>query len=116
MSICEAIVTARGGARCGFSSLPSPSVPELAREFGLPDDEVCYKEINADDARRLVRSMLHRDLAYNFELMPLAQAQQFADQFLAYFGSGARYYTNGTWHLPGAGLTDRSSLERSGIR
>jgi hypothetical protein len=98
MVVFEAIVEARAGARCGFSSLPSPDVTELAREFGLFDGDACYKEIDEESARRLVEAVLRRDLAYNSELMPQAQARQLASQFLAYFDPGARYYTNGTWH------------------
>jgi hypothetical protein len=32
--------------------------------------------------------------------MPLARAQELADRFAAQFGPGARYFTDGTWHLP----------------
>lgn len=108
MVVFEAIVAARAGARCGFSSLPAPSVSELAREFGLFDGDACYKEIDQESARRLVEAVLWRDMAYNSELMPRAQAQQLASQFLANFDSSARYFSNGTWHEEGNTFTGGS--------
>ena len=48
MGVAEDIIAARidGAVRCGLSSLRSPTVPELAREFGLRDEAECYKEID----------------------------------------------------------------------
>ena len=71
----------------------------MAREFGLRDAAGCYKEIDELAASRLVRMVLHRDIAYNAEIMPEARAAELADTFLAQFGSGTRYFSNGTWHL-----------------
>jgi hypothetical protein len=44
--------------------------------------------------------VLHRDMAYDAEVMPEARAAELADAFLAQFGPGTRYFTYGTWHLP----------------
>jgi hypothetical protein len=52
------------GTRCGLSSLVSPTLPELARAFGLRDEAACYREIDEAVARRLLRAILHQDLAY----------------------------------------------------
>jgi hypothetical protein len=73
MDITQEIIAARiyGAARCGLSSHASPSVAELAREFGLRDDPSLYKEVDEADARRLTRSVLHRDMAYNIEAVGL---------------------------------------------
>lgn len=102
MEIAEEIIAARvgSGIRCGLSSRASPSVSDLAREFGLRDEPSSYKEIDEPDARHLIRSVLHRDMAYSWEIMPEARAAELADRFLAQFGPGTRYYSNGNWHLP----------------
>jgi hypothetical protein len=99
VGVAEEIIAARG-ARCGLVSLASPAVWEVAREFGLREGDLCYKEIDADDARRLICTILRQDLAYNSEQMPLARAEELTEQFLAQFSSDSRYFTNGTWHLP----------------
>jgi hypothetical protein len=108
MGVAEDIIAARiyGEVRCGLSSRPSPTVPELAREFGLRDEAGCYKEIDQQDARQLVQTLLHRDMAYNAEVMPEARAAELADAFLAQFGPGTRYFSNGNWHLPPVARTD----------
>ena len=88
MGVAEDIIAARiyGAVRCGLSLLPIPTVPELAREFGLRDEAGCYKEIDEPAARRLVQMVLHRDMAYNSEVMPEARAAELTDAFLAQFG------------------------------
>lgn len=100
MAVSDEIIAARiyGSARCGLSSLPSPTLQVLAREFELREDASYYKEIDESSARRLVRLVLHRDLAYHAEIMPESRAAELADRFFAQFGPGARYYTNGTFH------------------
>jgi len=60
----------------------------LAREFGLRDDPTCYKKIDELAARQVTRSLLHKDMAYNSEVMPEARAAELADLFLAQFGVG----------------------------
>jgi hypothetical protein len=96
MAVSDEIITARkyGSVHCGLSSGPSPSVQELAREFGLRDEPGCYKEIEESSARRLVCLVLHRDLAYNAEIISESRAAELTDRFFAQFGPGARYFTN----------------------
>ena len=88
MAVSEDILTARrfGVVHCGVSSLPAPSITDLAREFGLRSDAECYREIDEASARLSVRRLLHRDLAYSVEVMPEQQAEQLTEQFLAQFG------------------------------
>jgi hypothetical protein len=95
-------IRAACGGRSGLSSLVSPTLPELARAFGLRDEPACHREIDEPAARWLLRAVLHRNLAYRAERIPLARAEELADRFLAQFGPGIRYFTNGTWHLPNA--------------
>jgi hypothetical protein len=100
MAVSDEIITARkcGSVRCGLSSQPSPTVQELAHEFGLRDEAGCYKEIEDSSARRLVRLVLRSELAHHSEIMPESRAAELTDRFFAQFGPGARYFTNGTFH------------------
>jgi hypothetical protein len=101
MDVADEIIAARncGVVHCGLSSRASPSLSELAVEFGLAGDSANYKEIDAASARRLLQLVLNQDIAYNAEIMSAARAAELADQFLAQFGTdGVRFYTNGTFH------------------
>ncbi|MFO0797040.1 MAG: hypothetical protein U0804_06150 [Gemmataceae bacterium] len=93
MDVVAEILAARGDARCGYSA--GGAGVGLAAEFGLAPDADRYREIDAATARRLIELVLHRDLAYRYELMPAARAVDLADRFLAPFGTdGVRYFTN----------------------
>jgi hypothetical protein len=112
VDIAKAIIDARdsGHVRCGFSTRVAPSVVELAREFALRDDASIYHEIAEADARTLVRVALRRDLAYGAELMAEGRAATLADDFIAAFGgTGVRYFSNGSWHLPPVVASDGRS-------
>jgi hypothetical protein len=102
MGIADDIISARdcGVVRCGLSSHTSPSIPELAAEFGLADDPASYKEIDVVAARRLIQLLLSQDMAYNSDIVPPALAAELTERFLDQFGAvGVRFYTNGTFHL-----------------
>jgi hypothetical protein len=101
MSVADEIIAARkyGVTHCGVSSQASPSISELAAEFGLAGDPANFREIDTHTARRLAQLVLNRDMAYNAEIIPADRAAELADQFLAQFGTdGVRFYTNGTFH------------------
>jgi hypothetical protein len=101
MGVADEIQSAReyGVVHCGLSSHASPSVPDLAAEFGLSRDPSVYRQIDAVAARRLVQLILNQHMAYNVEIIPLPRAVELADRFLDQFGTdGVRFYTNGTFH------------------
>ena len=95
-AISNDILAARryGVVHCGVSSLASPTVSELAREFGLRADQSSYRGIDEASARSSILRLLHRDMAYNAEVMPIVQAEQLTDRFLAQFGEGSMFFTN----------------------
>jgi hypothetical protein len=96
MDIVAEIHAARtcGVVHCGYSA--GGAGVGLAAEFGLTSDHASYREIDAATARRLLEVILHRDLAYNDEIMPAARADELAGRFLASFGTvGVHYFTNG---------------------
>jgi hypothetical protein len=106
MTVVEEIIDARhcGLVRCGLSSNKSPSVSELAAEFGLGSDPGIYREIDEPEARRLIRLVLHQDLAYDAKLMSVEKASELTDGFLEQFGTGeTRFYTNGKFYERGTG-------------
>ena len=96
MAVSDDILAARrfGVVHCGISSLPAPTVAELAREFGLRPNASCYRVIDEASARLAMRKLLHRDMAYSAEVMPEQQAEQLTERFFAQFGNGARFFTN----------------------
>lgn len=57
-------------------------------------DEAVYREIDRSSAHNILTSVLHTDLAYGVESMPLVRATELACQFIELFEE-ARYYTNG---------------------
>lgn len=88
-----------GVVHCGVSVWPTPTLAEIATEFGLAPVLSSYKEIDIAAAHRLAELILHQDMAYNAEIVPAVRAAEMAGRFLALFGTeGVRFYTNGTFH------------------
>ena len=56
-----------------------------------------WLEISAHDAHTIATSLLHRDLAYGEEVMPLAEASELATAFLDLAPEPLAYFTNGEW-------------------
>lgn len=101
MNIADEIIAARdcGVVHCGLSSHTSPSLSELASEFGLAPDPANYREIDAASARWLVESVLNQDMAYGAEVIPSGRARELADTFLSQFSrQQVRFFTNGSFH------------------
>ncbi|HZZ81118.1 MAG TPA: hypothetical protein VFE62_21630 [Gemmataceae bacterium] len=101
MNVVDEILARRncGSVHCGISSKAHPALADLAREFGLADDPALYRQIDSAAARRLLERILHQDLAYDSEVMPIDEASDLAGRFMAYFETvDTLYYTNGTFH------------------
>jgi hypothetical protein len=105
----DEIIDARifGKTRCGIVPTHGPILlSDLAREFGLAHDPAIYHEICFADAQWLIQLILHKDLAYGTEIMPVAEAKLLAQKFLAEFGSlrslaepgCGHFFTNATFH------------------
>ena len=58
-----------------------------------------WLEISAADAHMIVTALLHRDLAFLEELMPMAEASEFATAFLDLAPEPHSYFTNGEWSM-----------------
>lgn len=79
---------------------PGQDAVEAARALaGVPAWEP--REIDAAAAEALLVSVLHRDLAYGLEMMPLDEARAMASEFVAAATPGTRFFTNtagdGSW-------------------
>jgi hypothetical protein len=100
MSVCEEIIAARrfGVVHCGLSNVSGPTLTELASEFGLKPEESCYREIDRETARGVVRLVLQQDLAYDHQIISPKRAQELATRFIDQFGqSDVHFFTNGTF-------------------
>ena len=72
------------------------SVETVAKSFGLYGELGPYIEISASAASSVLTDVIHRDMAYSSEIVPLHKAKKLADAFVAEFqGSAARFFSNG---------------------
>jgi len=53
------------------------------------------EEIDAHRAEWILASILHRDMAYNYECMSYQDAEHLSREFLGLFAAGARFFMNG---------------------
>lgn len=67
-----------------------------------------WLEISAHDAQVIATSLLHRDLAYGEEIIPLVEAEDLATSFLDLAPEPHTYFTNGEW---AGALEDDGSLQ-----
>ena len=56
-----------------------------------------WLEISESDAERIATGVLHRDLAYGAELIPLAEAEELASALIALVPLPMTCFTNGDW-------------------
>lgn len=100
MEITERIKQERGKDTIAgiLPGAASASVADVARSFGLLDSPECYEEIDAVEAARVIENVLHWDMAYKTEIMPISLARELSGEFVASFAGGdARFFTNGEW-------------------
>lgn len=117
MDITRRILQASGGqAIAGIRRFEASSVAEAAAQFGLRASPDVYFEISAEEAHAVLVAVLHEDMAYGMERMPLDGARKLAAEFVAALGEGsARFYTNGEFgrprKAPGAGPAWRPATD-----
>jgi hypothetical protein len=94
-----------GAVRCGFDRRGGV-LEDVVRRAGLRPDLDRLRPIDAVAARRIAIRVLHRDLAYQLELMERSLAEELADRFFQLFGDeSVQYYTNGTFdRIPRAAI------------
>lgn len=72
-------------------------VNDVARAHGFHPPETGWTLISGADAHAIVTALLHRDLGSQTEIMPVADAADFATQFLDLAPEPHTYFTNATW-------------------
>jgi hypothetical protein len=71
------------------------SIPEIsAEEFIESLIEIGNNKLDIS----IITSLLHKDLAYNAEIIPLEQANLLANAFISTFSNQATYFSNSTWN------------------
>lgn len=74
---------------------------DIARAAGLEPLGRAWVEVDADRALQVLCSLLHKDLAYQHEVMPEHRAEWLAGMFLSAFGRfNSRFATN-SHEIPG---------------
>jgi hypothetical protein len=88
-----------GVVHCGVLERADASLPEVVEAAGLSPEVGRLRAIDEPSAQRLIARLLHRDLAYDYEMMPVEDAVAMTERFLEPFrGESPRYFSNGDFH------------------
>lgn len=87
-----------GSVRCATTKVwGEPAIGPILSTFGLAAEPGSLQEVPGDKALQVLTAILHQDLAYSCEAMPLARAKELAQNFLSSQESGARFFINADW-------------------
>ncbi len=87
-----------GQVRLNYCTNYDYSLDELLTGFDLKANQAALTEINAKEAVDIITALLWKGLAYNSEIMPLAEAQGYANELVESFAQiGNRFFTNAEW-------------------
>jgi hypothetical protein len=96
--------------RCGLVTLelapaqgpPPACLNAIARqaEFRVPG---AWHELNPQRAREILAALLHRDMAYRSETLPLAEAERITAGFFDLFGEPLRCFSTSDWEPEATG-------------
>jgi hypothetical protein len=75
---------------------PKAAADAVCAAMGLRGLGSGWLELPGADAGAALAALLHRDLAYLLEIMPLAEAKRLAGLFVALFDPNATFFSNGT--------------------
>lgn len=76
---------------------PTDAADRAVQGAGLRPLGEGWLEIRESDAERIATGVLHRDLAYGAELIPLAEAEELASALIALVPLPMTCFTNGDW-------------------
>jgi hypothetical protein len=74
---------------------PGSGITDIAKRLGLASAPETYQRISSSDAKLVLAWILHKDLAYSQELIPLNLAQERSAAIVAALPDSAVYYYNG---------------------
>lgn len=100
MDIYKKIEKARGSCIAGIKEAKVKSVEVAAELFGLSNESDIYQKIDRAEAVEVLKSVLHKDMAYSVKIMSSEKAKNLAVEFIGNFGSEAIFYTNGEYGKP----------------
>jgi hypothetical protein len=107
-TVIEEILAERSCGRVHCGTTDADSLEGAAAALGLTAEEGIYREIARDVAQDLVVELLHRDLAYGLQIMPLDRALDLADRFLVEVTrDSCRFFTNMTAPMEPAPTSSR---------
>ncbi|MCB0714165.1 MAG: hypothetical protein KDD67_17710 [Ignavibacteriae bacterium] len=101
MNIQELLKTRNAGfLRLAFIHNYDCSLKSILQRFGLIAEPDRLHVINRAQALTAIESILWKDLAYGYEIMPRETARAYAEAFLTNYGSKEyTFYSNGDWTL-----------------
>jgi hypothetical protein len=85
MDIFEKIIAARefSSVRCGKIEGKNLTLADTLDAFDLCRNVGIYRAMDRTEAMDLMKGLLHRDLAYNAETMPLERARELTEMFFS---------------------------------
>ncbi len=100
MDIYKKIQKARGSCIAGEKEATVKSVESAAELFGLSNENGIYNKIERPEAIAVLRTVLHKDMAYSAKIMSSEKAKSLANEFVGKFDDEAVFYTNGEYGKP----------------
>lgn len=94
----------------GHESGPS-AVDRVVQDQGFRGIATEWQELSATDAHNIATTLLHRDLAYSEEIMPLNTAADLITQLFDLVPEPHTYFTNGEWSMPADTDRDAATLQ-----
>jgi len=87
------------------------AIDEFVTELNHNKLASLWKPFNKYDAERLVTSILHKDMAYQYECMEIGLARATMRRFFDLFSDSARFYSNAEFRPASGGLVSIGSYQ-----
>lgn len=86
------------------------AIDEFVSELSHQKLESLWKPLKKYDAEKLLTSILHKDMAYQFECMEIGLARSTMRSFFDLLSESARFYTNAELRAESGGFVSLSSF------
>ena len=87
------------------------AIDEFVAELNHKKLDSLWKTFNKYDAERLLTSILHKDMAYQYECMEIGLARSTMRSFFDLFSDSARFYSNAEFRPASGGLVSIGSYQ-----
>lgn len=99
-------------SRNDFSSASdTAAIDEFVSELNHKKLNALWKAFKKYDAERLLTSILHKDMAYQYECMEIGLARSTMRSFFDLFSASARYYSNAEFRPESGGFVSIGSYQ-----